>query len=89
MSITVELKHPIQAHGEELATLKLRRPNFGDLMQLDPIKGEMGKMAKLIELCAAIPPSAVKTIDVEDISAISEALAPFFGAFQLTGENAE
>lgn len=87
--IEISLKTPITAHGEEVTVLKVRRPTFGDLMQLDNAKGEMGKMAKLIECCAQIPASSVKMIDIEDVQTISEAIGPFFSAFQATGESAE
>jgi hypothetical protein len=87
--IEVELKMPIEAHGEEITTLKLRRPNFGDMMQMDNAKGEMAKFAKLIEVCGNIPPSSVKKIDVEDVNRIAEAIGPFFSAFPQTGSSAE
>jgi hypothetical protein len=89
MTITVELKHAITSDGEEISTLKLKRPNFGDLMQLDSVKGEMAKFAKLIEVCAQIPPSRVKQIDLDDMGAITEAISPFFESFQQIGQSAE
>ena len=88
MAITVELKHPIQAHGETVSVLTMRRPTFGDLMQMDAVKGEMAKTAKLVEVCAQIPASSVRSIDVEDLGAITEAIAPFFGSLKI-GESAE
>lgn len=89
MSQTVKLKHPIEAHGEEVSELTFRRLTMGDLIRLDSAKGEMAKVAKLIELCAAIPPSSVAKIDAEDIAAISEVVGSFLPSSLPTGESAE
>lgn len=87
--IEVKLKHPIKAHGEEVDVLTFKRPTMADLMQMDKAVGDMGKMAKLIECCAKIPPSSVAMLDVEDVTAISEAISPFFSAFLATGQSAQ
>lgn len=89
MTIEVELKHPITAHGEMVSTLTIKRPTMADLIQMDKAAGDIGKMAKLIECCAKIPPSSVAQLDVEDVNAISEAISPFFSAFLATGKNAQ
>lgn len=87
--ITVYLKYPIQAHGEEVSTLTFRRPTMADLIKMDQASGEMGKMAKLIECTASIPAGSVAKIDVEDLQAITEAISPFFSGFLPTGKNAQ
>ena len=83
-SVTVQLKYPIQAHGEEVRELTLRRPTAGDLAQCEG-KGDIGMTLHLIHLCAGIPPSSVAQIDGEDLSVIGGHVGSFFGNGRPTG----
>ncbi|WP_207458656.1 phage tail assembly protein [Azospirillum sp. SYSU D00513] len=85
---TVNLKKPIQAHGEQAKSLTFREPNGDDIMtcgyplqmqgdgSYTPIAGTIGKY---IARLAGIPASSVKTLGPADFNACMMAIIPFFG----------
>ena len=76
--IKVKLSKTIEAHGEQVKSLELREPNLGDLIEMEKAgEGEMAQLAKLIEVLAGIPASAVKSIAPVDIKTIADAVVPF------------
>lgn len=81
----VELKYPIEANGETVSILELRRPTVKHLKALDNAKGDIAKTATLISELAGIPPSSVDKIDAEDFAAIGEVINGFFGTPPPTG----
>lgn len=86
MGDVINLKHPIEANGEELKTITLPdRLKAKHLRVTDNAKGDVGKMLALIGEIAQIPPSAVDELDVEDIMAIAEKLGLSLGEFPGTG----
>ena len=89
MKTNIELSKPINAHGEEVTSLTFRELNFGMMMQLDNVKGEMAKVAKIIEMAAQIPASSVKELSMQDVTKITEEMLPFLGLSPATGQNAE
>lgn len=76
--VTIELSHPIEAHGKEVNELKLRRPRLKDLkgINMENITGDL--MIDLVARLAEIPPSAAGEIDAGDFEAIGEAFNVFF-----------
>lgn len=86
----VPLTHPIQAHGETVSELDLRRPKLGDLegvsLVLQPkpagqegtdIKIVLGDAIPVIAAMARIPPSAARTIDIEDVGEVMKVVWDF------------
>jgi len=90
----IELFHvlakPIQAHGEEITTLKWREPTGGDIERAgNPVyldfSGEKPsisfnekKMAAMISVLCAIPPSSVRQLGAKDWNAVAWKLFRFF-----------
>lgn len=87
--LTIELKKPIKAHGQELTTLTLREPVPEDLMQIgSPIliipsaTGDSGMeirakvIGAYISKLGGIPPSSVKDLHLADFMKCQELLLP-------------
>lgn len=85
MAERIELTHPIQANGEQLSVLELRRPKVKDLKALDQATGEVERVSLLIVALASIPPSSVDEIDAEDFARIAEVVGGFLGHHPPTG----
>lgn len=88
MTDPVKLQVPIEAHGEPLSELTLRRPTVQEVRAIKALpykidKGEdvsldMDVAAKYIAVCAGIPPSSVNQLDLSDLNTLSWAVAGFF-----------
>lgn len=82
------LSHAIQANGEELLKLELRRPTVAEVRTIkalpykidknEDVSLDMEVAAKYIAVCAGIPPSSVNQLDLADLNALSWAVAGFF-----------
>ncbi|MNC69455.1 hypothetical protein D3C75_1201460 [compost metagenome] len=78
----------IEAHGEPLASLTLRRPTVQEVRAIKALPYKIGKdeevtldmdvAAKYIAVCAGIPPSSVNQLDLADLNALSWMVAGFF-----------
>jgi phage FluMu protein gp41 len=93
MSTVIELKTPIQAHGEEVSKVTLREPTTEDIIDLGMpmliVIGGDGKstgiemrqpvIAAYISRLGAIPMSSVKSLKPRDFSAVSAGVMGFFG----------
>lgn len=91
MSATTHvLSSPIQAHGEQLIELEIRRPNVQDCRAIKALPYKIDKdeavtldldvAAKYIAVCAAIPPSSVDQLDLSDLNGLAWMIAGFFMA---------
>ncbi|MCS4258733.1 tail assembly chaperone E/41/14-like protein [Pseudomonas protegens] len=88
MSQAIKLQAPIEAHGETLAELTLRRPTVQEVRAIKALPYKIDKSeevgldmdiaAKYIAVCAGIPPSSVNQLDLVDLNALSWAVASFF-----------
>lgn len=88
MSITVELQVPIEAHGETVTKLNLRRPTVQEVRAIKSLPYKVGQdeefkidteaAAKYIAVCAAIPASSVNQLDLSDLNDIAWAITRFF-----------
>jgi len=86
--VTIPLKKPITAHGEEVGEITLREPNAGDVMECGyPMGMEDGlaipqadTIGRLIGRLAGIPPSSVKQLSMPDYNAAMGAVLGFFGS---------
>lgn len=84
---TITLSKPIQAHGETVSTLTLRRPTVAELRQYGQpyaivpssggIKADYQVCAGLISTICAIPPSSVDMIDSADFDDMAVILVGF------------
>jgi hypothetical protein len=88
--LVIDLQTPVMANGEMLKQIRFRRPTGGDIMaigegypininwstgQIMPNPPVMGQMMSIL---AAVPPSTIKALDMEDWSTCAFALMRFF-----------
>lgn len=86
----IKLNTPIQAHGEPLTELTLRRPTTRECRLIGQLPYRIEKdesvglnldiAAKYIVVCAEIPSSSVDQLEVADLNTLAWALAGFFMA---------
>lgn len=88
MSNLVKLQVAIEAHGEPLTELTMRRPTVQEVRAIkalpykidknEEVSLDMDVAAKYIAVCAGIPPSSVNQLDLADLNSLSWAVASFF-----------
>ncbi len=88
MTGAVKLQVAIEAHGEPLTELTLRRPTVQEVRAIkalpyridknEEVGLDMDVAAKYIAVCAGIPPSSVNQLDLADLNTLSWAVAGFF-----------
>jgi len=88
MSDSVKLQVAIEAHGEPVTELTMRRPTVQEVRTIkalpykidknEEVSLDMDVAAKYIAVCAGIPPSSVNQLDLADLNALSWAVASFF-----------
>lgn len=87
-TVTHTLAAPIQAHGEEVTVLTLRRPTVQECRAIKSLPYTVGDSgypvmeveaaAKYIAVCAGIPASSVNQLDLTDLNQIGWAIVGFF-----------
>ncbi|MFV3383121.1 phage tail assembly protein [Pseudomonas sp. NY15354] len=85
-----KLLEPIQAHGEPVLSVTLKRPTVRQCREIGQLPYRIEKdesvglnldvVVKYIIVCAGIPGSSVEQMDVTDLNTIGWALAGFFMA---------
>jgi len=88
MKEVIPLSKTIQAHGEDVTQLELRRPTVVEVRQLkalpyrldaeDAVSLDMDVAAKYIAVCGHIPPSSVNQLDISDLNTAAWVVARFF-----------
>ena len=88
MSDLVKLQVAIEAHGETVSELTMRRPTVQEVRAIkalpykidknEEVTLDMDVSAKYIAVCAGIPPSSVNQLDLSDLNSLSWAVASFF-----------
>jgi hypothetical protein len=88
MSESVKLQVAIEAHGDPVTELTMRRPTVQEVRAIkalpykidknEEVSLDMDVAAKYIAVCAGIPPSSVNQLDLADLNALSWAVASFF-----------
>ena len=83
-----KLSTPIQAHGEEVTSITLRRPTVAECRAIKTLPYAIGKdeevslnldvAAKYIAVCGAIPAPSVNQLDLADLNNLAWAIAGFF-----------
>ena len=90
-AVTMTLRKPIQANGEEVLELNFREPTGGDIERagnpvvLDIFSGENPKitfdekkMTAMMSSLAAVPPSSIRQLHPKDWNSIAWQLVHFF-----------
>lgn len=83
--LTVKLTYAIQAHGEEVSELTVRRPKVKDLRAMDAVQGDVAKTAMLIGALCGLTPREVDQIDAMDFATVGQAVTDFLPGAQETG----
>jgi hypothetical protein len=90
IAIEFPLSEPINAYGNKIEVLKLRKPTGVDLIEVgnpvnfypyaDPIKIEhdMPKVRSMLARLANIPSSSIDRIGPRDLVGLAWAISPFF-----------
>lgn len=88
MSKAITLNVPVEAHGETLLALDLRRPTVQEVRAIkalpyridksEEVSLDMDVAAKYIAVCAGVPPSTVNQLDLSDLNTASWIVAGFF-----------
>lgn len=88
MSDPIKLDQPIEAHGEQLTELTLRRPTVQEVRAIkampykldknEDVSLDMDVVAKYIAVCAGIPPSSVNQLDLSDLNSLAWVVFSFF-----------
>lgn len=83
-----KLSAPIQAHGEEVNSISLRRPTVPECRAIKALPYAIGKdeevtlnlevAAKYIAVCGAIPAPSVNQLDLADLNDLAWEVAGFF-----------
>lgn len=78
--VTIQLSEAIEAHGERVSVLTLRRPKARDLQDM-PLKPNMvmGDLYGVAAACADLPPSAIDQLDAADLMKVMEVVGGFLG----------
>lgn len=85
--VTITLAAPIKAHGEDVSTLTLRRPEGKDVRELGmPYKLmadesmiiQTDAVARYVSRLAAVPLSSVDQLDPVDFNTLAWTVAGFF-----------
>lgn len=83
-----KLAWPIDAHGESLEVVALRRPTVQEVRAIKALPYKIDQeeavtldtdvSAKYIAVCAGIPPSSVNQLDLGDFNTLAWTVAGFF-----------
>lgn len=85
---THKLSAPIQAHGEDVTELEIRRPTTPECRAIKVLPYTIGAdgypnpdleaAAKYIAVCARIPPTSVNQLALSDLNTLAWVLVGFF-----------
>ncbi|MGY3278125.1 phage tail assembly protein [Bradyrhizobium sp. S3.7.6] len=90
IAVEFALTKPINAYGEEVKVLKLRKPMGADLLRVgNPVKfspytdppqvdHDYGKVLAMVARLANVPSSSLERLDTDDLSALAWTITPFF-----------
>lgn len=87
-SVVHPLSFPITAHDAEVTLLTLRRPTVPECRAIkampykidkdESVSVDLDVAAKYIAVCAAIPPSSVNQLDLNDLNGLAWVVVGFF-----------
>lgn len=77
-STVYRLHVPLVQGSETVTELNFRRPKLKHLKALDGARGDIDRIAKLIEVLCDIRPGLIGEIDPIDLNEISEIITGFF-----------
>lgn len=87
---TFPLRKPINAYGEEITVLELRRPTGADLVRVgNPVKftphaeppiieHDYVRVAAMVARLANVPSSSIERLEPDELTALAWGISPFF-----------
>lgn len=83
-----KLAAPIQAHGEEISVLQIRRPTVAEIRTIKVLPYNLGETmlpvldmeaaCKYLAICAGIPPGSVNQLELSDLNTLAWQVVGFF-----------
>lgn len=83
--IVIKLKTPIQANGEEVTELRLRKPKGKDFRVIKDVEHPFDMILDFAASLAGVPPSTMDALEAEDVKEVTEAVGGFLAKFPVTG----
>lgn len=83
--LTINLSEPIKWGDKTYSSVTFTRKMKGkDMLAMDSVKGEIHQQYALLASLLDVPIPVISEIDVDDLTSIMEAMAPFLGKFTAT-----
>ena len=84
----LQLSEPIEANGEKIESLSIRRPKGKDFKRIEgrSMDNPFRLILDFAAILSDIPPSAMDSLSAEDVQEVSNIVGPFLGKSQPTGE---
>lgn len=85
----VTLSAPIEAHGEELYSLRFRKPKGRDFKQISAssMESPFQMILDFAAVLADVPPSAMDELEAADVQRVCEVVGPLLPQSHGTGAN--
>ncbi len=81
-STTYLFKHAAKHQNRDIAEIEVRAPRMRDLKAIDAVKGNMAKMAKIIEALTGMTQREINDLHFDDIRGLGEVVVGLFGAIK-------
>lgn len=79
MTISYNLRKPIEHNGTTYQTLTFREANTGDMVMADKFEGQTGKIVAILASMSGVPLPAFHKIPQRDLLKIVDATAALMG----------
>lgn len=76
--VTVQLSQPVRRGSETITEVTIRELRLRDLRQIDSVKGDIARTAKLLSLVTGLTDRELDDLPARDLKTLGEALSAFF-----------
>ena len=84
---TVKLEYPVDAGGEVVSELRLRRPRVKDMKAMMAGENDFDQAAILVSRLSDQPLAVIENLDAADFERVNEVVADFLPAGRKTGRS--
>ncbi len=78
-SMTYRFQHQAKHQNREVTEIEVRAPRMRDLKAIDAVKGEVAKLAKIIELLTGMTAREIDDLHFDDVKGLGQIAAGLFG----------
>ncbi|HXV23884.1 MAG TPA: phage tail assembly protein [Alphaproteobacteria bacterium] len=78
-TMNYRFKHTAKHQNREVTEIEVRAPTMRDLKAIDAVKGNMAKMAKIIEALTGMTQREIDDLHFDDIRGLGEVVVGLFG----------